>query len=42
MSAYRLSGEAKVQGSLEFINHLLDNGVKFIVFGYHLNVLDTI
>ena len=40
MRAYRLTGEAKVQGCTEFIETLIENGAKFLVFGHHKSVLD--
>jgi len=41
MSAYRLTGEAKVQGCIEFIDILLESGSKFLLFAHHLSVLDS-
>jgi tryptophan synthase alpha subunit len=41
MTAYRLSGEAKVEGSLEFIDTLLEAGAKFLLFAHHKNILDA-
>ena len=41
MFAYRRSGEAKIRGINEFIETLIDNGTKFIVFAHHYSVLDA-
>ena len=41
MTAYRLTGEAKVQGCIEFIDILLESGCKFLLFAHHLTVLDS-
>lgn len=35
MTAYRLSGLAKVDGVNEFLETLADNGAKFIIFAHH-------
>lgn len=40
MQAYRLTGESKVDGITDFIDTLIDNNCKFIVFAHHLTVLD--
>ena len=40
MTAYRLSGEAKIQGSIDFIETLLEAGAKFLLFAHHKLVLD--
>jgi len=40
-TAYRLSGEAKLSGSVEFIDTLLEAGAKFLLFAHHQAVLDT-
>ena len=42
MTAYRLSGEAKVKGICEFIETLAENGAKFLVFAHHRTVMDEI
>ena len=42
MVAYRLTGEAKVQGVCDFIETLTDNGAKFLVFAHHKSVMDEI
>jgi hypothetical protein len=41
MAAYRLTGEAKINGSTEFIDILLESGIKFLLFAYHISVLDA-
>lgn len=41
MSAYRLTGEAKVRGCIDFIDNLLESGCKFLLFAHHLSVLDS-
>ena len=35
MTAYRLTGEAKVKGVCEFMETLAENGAKFLVFAHH-------
>ena len=40
MSAYRLTGQAKVKGVSEFLETLYENGAKFLVFAHHKSVLD--
>lgn len=40
MHAYRLSGEAKVQGAFEFLDTLLEAGIKFLLFAHHRTVMD--
>lgn len=40
MQAYRLSGEAKVQGAIEFLDTLFEAGEKFLLFAHHISVLD--
>ena len=41
MHTYQLTGEAKIVGCLEFIDTLLEAGVKFLLFAHHLSVLDA-
>ena len=41
MTAYRLTGEAKVAGAIEFIDTLLEAGAKFLLFAHHKCVLDA-
>ena len=40
MTAYRLSGEAKIAGSIDFIDTLLEAGAKFLLFCHHKAVMD--
>lgn len=42
MSAYRLTGMAKIGGITDFMETLLENNCKFIVFAHHLAVLNGI
>jgi SWI/SNF-related matrix-associated actin-dependent regulator 1 of chromatin subfamily A len=42
MEAYKLTGESKVQGTTDFMDNLLENGCKFLVFAHHLSVMDGI
>jgi SWI/SNF-related matrix-associated actin-dependent regulator of chromatin subfamily A-like protein 1 len=42
MTAYRLSGEAKVKGVCEFVETLFENGAKFLIFTHHQTVRDEI
>ena len=41
MHAFRMTGEAKIRPTLEFIETLLDADAKFLLFAYHLSVLDA-
>jgi hypothetical protein len=40
MTAYRYTGESKVKGTLEFIEHLLEAGQKFLLFAHHKYIMD--
>jgi len=40
--AYSLTGLAKLTGIKNYIKYLLENNCKFIIFGYHIAVLDSI
>ena len=40
LNAYAMTGAAKVKGVIEFIDTLLENKCKFIVFAHHYEVLD--
>jgi len=40
MNAYRLSGEAKLEGIRDFMDNLIENNCKFIVFAHHKSVMD--
>jgi len=35
MEAYKLTGQAKVEGIKEFMENLIDNDVKFLLFAHH-------
>ena len=40
LNAYAMTGAAKVKGVIEFVDTLIENKSKFIVFAHHLEVLD--
>jgi SWI/SNF-related matrix-associated actin-dependent regulator 1 of chromatin subfamily A len=40
--AFSLTGIAKLRGIRDYIKYLLDNDCKFIIFAYHIEVLDNI
>ena len=42
MVAYRLTGESKVKGVCEFVETLVENGAKFLIFAHHKSVMDEI
>ncbi len=42
LNAYSMTGAAKVKGVIEFVDTLIENKSKFIVFAHHLEVLDQI
>ena len=42
IKAYKLSGEAKVGGILEYLDTLLDSVDKCILFAHHQNVLNAV
>ena len=42
LDAYTLTGKAKIEGVHEYLSDLLETGQKFIVFGYHYDMLDKI
>ncbi len=42
LSAYQMTGNAKVKGAVEFLETLVENKVKFIVFCHHYEVMDQI
>lgn len=42
MEAFRLSGMAKLEGSIDYIGSLLENDVKLLIFAHHKLVLDRI
>jgi len=37
-----MTGTAKVKGTVEFLETLIENKVKFIVFAHHYEVMDAI
>lgn len=37
-----LTGKAKLPGIKEYMNELIENEVKFIIFAHHLDVLNGI
>ena len=41
MKAYKLTGEAKISGCLEFIDTILEAGAKFLLFAHHAAVMDA-
>ena len=42
INAYALTGTAKVKGTVEFLETLIENKMKFIVFAHHYEVMDAI
>ena len=42
INAYALTGTAKVKGVVEFLETLIENKMKFIVFAHHYEVMDGI
>jgi SWI/SNF-related matrix-associated actin-dependent regulator 1 of chromatin subfamily A len=40
--AFSMTGIAKLRGIRDYIKYLLDNDCKFIIFAYHIEVLDNI
>ena len=34
-TAYRLTGECKIPGTTDFLETLIENNCKFLVFGHH-------
>ena len=40
MEAYKLTGQAKVHGCMEFLQVLIDNQIKFILFCHHKHTLN--
>lgn len=40
MQAYKLTALSKIDGVCEFIETLIDNNVKFLLFAHHLCMLD--
>lgn len=39
---YKLTGLAKIKGVCEYLNDLLENEGKFIIFAHHMDVLDAV
>ena len=42
VSAYNLTAQAKIKGICEFVETLLENRCKFLIFAHHYGVLDSI
>lgn len=42
MMAYRLTGESKVSGITDFLDTLIENNCKFIIFAHHKSVMDKL
>ena len=42
MAAYKLSGQAKIDGVCEFVETLVDNGAKFLIFAHHHDMLNAL
>jgi hypothetical protein len=42
MTAYRLTGLSKIDGVCEFVETLVDNGAKFLVFAHHLCMIEAL
>ncbi|CAI2378561.1 unnamed protein product [Moneuplotes crassus] len=40
--AYAITGQAKMKGVIEFMNGLIENKQKFLIFGHHYEVLDAL
>jgi SWI/SNF-related matrix-associated actin-dependent regulator of chromatin subfamily A-like protein 1 len=42
--AYKMTGEAKASGTgiFEFLDSLIENNTKFIIFAHHQNVIDML
>jgi len=40
--AYIMTGEAKLPGIKDYVNYLVDNSCKFLIFAHHAEVLDAI
>ena len=41
LEAYRMTGQAKIEGVKNFMEQLFDNEVKFLLFSHHLDTLDA-
>lgn len=42
MQAYKITALSKIDGVCEFIETLIDNGVKFLLFAHHMCMLDAL
>jgi SWI/SNF-related matrix-associated actin-dependent regulator 1 of chromatin subfamily A len=42
MMAYKLTGDSKVAGITDFMETLIENNCKFIVFAHHQSVMDSL
>jgi SWI/SNF-related matrix-associated actin-dependent regulator 1 of chromatin subfamily A len=42
LHAYQMTGTAKIKGTVEFLDTLIENKVKFLVFAHHYEVMDGI
>lgn len=40
--AYSMTGQAKLPGVKDYVNYLVDNSCKFLIFAHHCEVLDAI
>ena len=40
--AYSMTGQAKLPGIKDYVNYLVDNSCKFLIFAHHTEVLDAI
>ena len=41
LTAHKLTGEAKINGCMEFLETLLEAGCKFLLFAHHIPVMDA-
>ncbi len=42
MAAYRLTGLSKIEGVCDFVETLVDNGAKFLVFAHHVCMIEAL
>lgn len=42
MKCYVLTGQAKIKGILDYLEEMFEQGVKFIFFAHHINVLNAV
>ena len=40
--AYSMTGQAKLPGICDYVNYLVDNSCKFLIFAHHIEILDAI